>query len=107
MFSHHDAILSTVSIPADTVPPPDQELVTAPKQEYSRIKIMWSEEGILDYQEEVSNKLAEIRLRWLDPLSETSLTILLHRTNDILCEAAVRTNKFCKQSQINKGSKSY
>ena len=93
MFSHHDAILSTVSIPADTVLPPDPDLVTAPKLDYSRIKIMWSEEGIADYQEEVSHKLAEIRSRWLDPLSETSLAVLLYSTNDVLCKAAVKTNK--------------
>ena len=92
-FSHHDAILSTVSIPADTVLPPDPDLVTAPKLEYSLIKIMWSEEGIADYQEEVSHKLAEIRSRWLDPLSETSLAVLLYSTNDVLCKAAVKTNK--------------
>ena len=100
MFSHHDAIVSTVSIPVNAVQPPDSNLVTAPRIDHSRVKIIWTEEGTEQYQNEVTPKLAEIRYRWLDPLSKTSLSILLQRTNDILFEAAVKNNKFVDMKNI-------
>ena len=93
MFSHHDAFLSSVLIPVTEPLQPEQDLLTAPRMSHSRKKIIWSEEGIFRYQEEVAAKLSDIRSRWLNPLSKTSLSILLSRTNDILCSAATKTNK--------------
>ena len=105
MFSHHDAILSTVSIPMTPIQPPDQHLCEAPRHNYSRIKILWTDEGVAQYQEEVSPKLAEIRARWLDPLSKTSLSILLQRTNDILNDAAIKTNKSVDMNKVRTKSR--
>ena len=94
MFSHHDAILSSVNIPSMQSSSPQSNLVVAPRLDYSRKKILWSEEGKMRYMELVSPKLSDIRTRWLDPTSKTSLTILLNRTNDILSTTAIETNKF-------------
>ena len=91
--SHHDIILSSITIPLFDQPPTLDNLVTAPRIGYKRHKILWSDEGISDYQNLVSEKLSQIRTRWLDPLSRTSLSVLLSSTNDILSRSAIITNK--------------
>ena len=91
--SHHDVIISTVNIPiADDVPPQD-DLITAPKLEQPRHKIVWSEEGITKYRELLTGLLTEVRLKWLNPLSKTSLSVLLASTNDIFNKCAIAPNK--------------
>ena len=92
--SHHDAIVSTVCLPLADLPPVQDNLISAPKLDLLRQKILWSDEGIRDYQEEVDSKLSEIRQRWLTPSSKTSLSILLDRTDHILRSAAISTNKY-------------
>ena len=93
MDSHHDAILSTVLLPISEHQEPPQNLVTAPRITHSRQRVVWSEEGTVLYQQEVASKLSEARLNWLSPLSKTSLSVLLFKTNDILNRAACATNK--------------
>ena len=61
MFSHHDAILSQVTLTSILTPAPDQELVSAPRVNHQRTKITWSEKGIADYQATVGHDLAKIR----------------------------------------------
>ena len=101
MDSHHDAILSSVFLPLSPVNTSDKNLVTAPRLDHSRYKILWSEEGIERFQEEVANKLHETRLKWLNPLSKTSLAILLALTNDILSTAAIATNKSVNLNSVH------
>ena len=92
--SHHDLLVSKVSFPkSEKLSTMCNDLLTAPKVPNTRRKIIWSDEGIECYRDEVMHKLSEIRQRWLDPLSPTSLAILLHNTNDILNRAAIITNK--------------
>ena len=105
MFSHHDAILSQVTLTSILTPAPDQELVSAPRVNHQRTKITWSEKGIADYQATVGHDLAKIRSRWLDPLSKTSLSVLLHATYEVLTSAAVKTNKSSDLSKKNVKSK--
>ena len=94
MFSHHDAISSKLVLPCTPLSSgPDQELLVAPRVNITRSRITWSEQGITDYQAAVQEKLAEIRLRWLNPLSKTSLSVLLQTTYDVLTKAAAETNK--------------
>ena len=69
------------------------DLLTAPKIPNNRQKVIWSDEGIGKYQDIVETQLSEIRKRWLDPLSPTSLSVLLYSTNNILNKAAIDTNK--------------
>ena len=91
--SHHDAILSEVNLPATELDLSMENLVTAPRLSHQRQKIVWSSEGILDYQELVSSQLHGVRTRWLNPISKTSASILLKMTNAILNNAAIKTNK--------------
>ena len=91
--SHHDVILSSFSIPVGDLPSPQDNLITAPRLSIHRHKILWSDEGIVKYKELVAERLSEIRMRWLDPSSKTSLSVLLATTNDILSRSALASNK--------------
>ena len=92
MNSHHDIIMSSFSLPICDLERPSEDLVTAPRVDHSRLKIKWSEEGISEYQEELSDKLLKARLNWLNPSSKTSIAILLNLTHEILQKAASSTN---------------
>ena len=93
--SHHDIILSSVTIPAAACPySTPEDLVSAPIFQHKRQKILWSSEGIAKYEDEVAAKLSECRIKWLNPLSRTSIAILLCQTNSILSTAAMATNKY-------------
>ena len=90
--SHHDIIISKVDIPLDANDPkPVHD--SAPVIENNRKRILWSENHILDYQMVLSDSLACLRSRWLDPSSVASVSILLKVTSDILNSAAEATNK--------------
>ena len=93
MDSHHDAILSSVFLPLVPHHEEPQDLITAPLINHPRHKIVWSAEGIDLYQKDVASKLSESRITWLNPLSKTSMAVLLFKTNDILTKAAKETNK--------------
>ena len=93
MESHHDAIVSFVSLPVLHHQEEPANLVIAPRVTLPRHKIVWSQEGIALYQQKVSESLCQARMTWLSPLSRTSLSILLLKTNEILTKAAASTNK--------------
>ena len=100
--SHHDIIISSVFLPVEELPTPEADLVTAPRMKHTRHKIVWSEDGIARYQEEVAGKLSEIRKKWLNPLSKTSMSILLSLSNETLCKTAILTNKSENLNQVRK-----
>ena len=91
--SHHDAIVSSVTLPVSPQSQPPTDLVTAPKLELMRSKILWSDAGIDNYQKMVSEELSDLRRRWLDPLSKSSLSVLLASTNTLLSRCAMATNQ--------------
>ena len=91
--SHHDVIISAVNIPTTDDVPPQDDLLTAPKLVQPRHKIVWSEEGIAKYEELAAGLLTDVRMKWLNPLSKTSLSVLLASTNDIFNTCAIATNK--------------
>ena len=101
--SHHDVIISSVSIPNNCHKlPNDPENVTAPVVENRRIKIKWTDEGITKYQELVTSRLQLIQQVYLstnDKLSPTNLSLCLQSTNRVLVETATATNRY-----INLGS---
>ena len=99
--SHHDIILSSISLPILPVPPPPI-LTTAPRIANTRHRVLWSDEGIASYQAMVSEQLHKMRTNWNIPGSVISISILLQLTSSILTEAALLTNR-CSLS--NKGSK--
>ena len=91
--SHHDIILSSVLIPVGNTPSSTDFLISAPRIDHSRQKIVWSEENLPTYQAQVTSKLAKLRNDWCIPDSSASVSILLSLTNQVLNQAASSTNK--------------
>jgi hypothetical protein len=97
--SHHDLILSDVSLPPSISPFIDSSLPMAPRVPNERAKILWSEEGISDYQSVIGPCLDNLAARWSSPGSRTSISILLSATNSLLHTAATSTNRFMDLSK--------
>ena len=94
--SHHDLLLSVTTVPSqpESVQPPDKSRnLVAPRLLNTRHKILWTEETIHEYESLVSHHLPRIRKEWLNPASETSMSILIECTNMILSQAALMLNK--------------
>ena len=90
--SHHDIIVSSLSIPV--VPTTNDDLlVTAPRVPNHRHKTIWSDKSIAEYRQIVSPPLQRIRTAWATQNSTTSVSILLRLTNEILIHSAASTNK--------------
>ena len=92
--SLHDVILSTCSFPTASSPPADDQNITAPRVINDRIKIIWDEQGITDYEEFISSHLSSLRECWGNPDSRTSVSVLLASTYSCLSLAARSTNPF-------------
>ena len=90
--SHHDIILTSFILPSTEPVPPAENLIEAPRVNLSRVRIDWSEEGITNYQDELSNQLYKARINWLHPSSKSSTSMLINLTNEILQRAASSTN---------------
>ena len=85
-------ILSSFTIPVSQSEPIN-EPAPPPLVENKRVKTIWSTEDIPGYQELLADNLTELRDRWLNPESRTSVSILLDLTSKILKNAAASTNK--------------
>ena len=96
--THHDVILSRFTIPTLPTTQPRQLNNIAPKIEHSRTKINWSKDGLLSYCELVAPHLRHAREMWLDPSSQSSMSVLLSITSSILTKCATMTNKFIVMS---------
>ena len=93
ILSHHDPILSEFALPLQLSEPNLDNLITAPRVDIKREKIIWTEDGISAYHSLVAPQLEKLRERWLDPTSKTSMSVLLDATNKLLDKAAKLTNK--------------
>ena len=91
--STHDVILSSCSLPNVPVPPPDARNVTAPRIVNDRVKIIWDDDGIEDYEALIGTSLRDIREQWGNPSSRSSISLLLSSTYACLSLAAISTNK--------------
>ena len=100
--SHHDLIVSSFDLLLNTKPLVDKSAnVTAPRVRNIREKILWCDKGIVNFQNLVSPSLVELRSRWNNPSSPSSISVLLQTTNYILSSSASLTNKsvkLCKPS---------
>ena len=96
--SQHDVILSSCSLPGAPPPPPNHHLCQAPRVLNDRVKIHWSDEGIEAYEELISDSLTDIRNRWGDASSISSISVLLSSTYSCLSYAAKSTNRFSELS---------
>ena len=97
--SHHDILLSTVSLPHCTHQYNSENgNITAPRVNNGRTKIVWSEQGIVDYQALVIPKLLLIQQSWLNTPSPSHsiMSLALQSTNSALVESAIATNKSLK-----------
>ena len=91
--SCHDILVSTASMPLQQLKPVDKsENVVAPRIENTRHKIVWSKDGILNYQQTISQLLPSIRSRWQGS-SSASLSVLIQTTNFLLTMAASENNR--------------
>ena len=94
MLSHHDMLLSECSIPALPVASnPSEQLLSAPRMNNSREKIVWSADGAAEYEGLVTPALSSLRESWLQPSCKASMYVLLQLTNYALTNAASATNK--------------
>ena len=93
LLSHHDIILSDFSIPVKVSKQTAEHLVTAPRINNTREKILWSMEGAKQYEELVKPQLKSMRESWLDPDCKASMSVLLQMTNSVLAGTASSTNK--------------
>ena len=96
--SHHDLILSSFTLPLNLAEHlPNCEPV--PQMENNRVKIIWHDEAIAEYRKLISSNLSNLRKRWLNPSSRSSISLLLQLTSEILSSAAVSSNKSIALSQ--------
>ena len=102
--SHHDIILSSVTLPCLVPDPCDDHLITAPRVSNSLHNIIWAEDDLPAYVTEVSSKLSSLRQNWSKPGSSISVSILLELTNQVLGSAPIATNRSCllKNKKVKK-----
>ena len=105
--SHHDLILSTFALPIINSATQSDNLVKAPKIPNDRVKILWDDENIPQYQSLLGTSLSSLRQLWADSDSPTSISVLLQATNDALVSAAKATNKFTKLGEHKKTKPDY
>ena len=92
VLSHHDIIISSFTVPAQAIPPSTSHAI-APKIDHIRTRIEWSEEGAFEYSKLIQPCLRQARDLWLNPSSQTSMSMLLSVTSSILTRCAEMTNK--------------
>ena len=92
--SHHDLIMTKLVLQnLSEAPDKPKDNITAPKTTNTRRRVLWSEQGIENYQKLVVPHLLQLQDRWLASHSLTSISILLEATNDLLNSCAEKTNK--------------
>ena len=89
--SHHDIISSAFNLPAKTAPP-IPPTIQVPEVPNIRMKTVWSAEAIPAYQSLIGQCLADLRKRWLDSSSTSSVALLIQLSSKILSSAASATN---------------
>ena len=93
--SHHDVIVTELHLPLVDVALPEP-VIQAPRVPNDRVKIIWEDDNIDDYQNIVCSNLSAIRERWEKLTSPSSISILLSSTNNALSLAAKASNRFVK-----------
>ena len=104
--SHHDVILSSFSLPVFKVAAKQDFLIEAPRVPNKRVKVIWKEDCIPSYHENVERELSLLRSNWLSPLSKSSISSIFELTNIILSQAAKQTNYVVDLSAPRRSKKS-
>ena len=100
--SHHDIISSDFFIQVEVPTSESSENIVnidAPKVVNERLKVLWSDPGIKDYQDLVIPQLSRLQSLWLPSSTSSSVALLLSSTNKILTSCAAMTNKTISLSQ--------
>ena len=105
--STHDLIMSSLTM--DPVMPPNSSAdnITAPRVPTDKHKIIWSTEGISNYQELLQNSLQDLQSEYSGQLLSGSASVLLQATNHILTAAAKYTNEAVLLSATKKTRKPF
>ena len=90
--SHHDAIISRVSL-NHTDPPSNNSRPDVPTLQNERHKIVWSDDTLHQYQQLIQPVLLDLQDTWVNSSSPSSIAILLQQTNNVLTSAAKATQK--------------
>ena len=91
--SCHDILISELLLPTKAMLGPSPDNIVAPKVQHTKHRILWSEQGILDYQKLLAQSLPPLELNYCDVSDPEVATILFKVTNHILSEAAKQPNK--------------
>ena len=98
--SSHDVLISSLSLPAVTSSTPTSlSNVTAPRVSSTKHKVLWSEEGVLAYQELLQHTLPSLQQQDCDDLQPGAASLLFQITNHILTTAAKQTNNVVELSK--------
>ena len=90
--SHHDLIISCWYLQDQPLEQCTSSL-EAPLVNNKRRKVVWTDDGIEQYQNCVASHLSRIQGLWLKDPTRTSVSLLLQSTNEILTSFASFTNK--------------
>ena len=94
VFSHHDLIVSTCTIPPQQYQYPDvSKNVTAPRVSNSRFKTKWSDEGVAEYIQLLTPLLPQIRETWGSSVSNANISLLFSTTYSAMNLVTKATNK--------------
>ena len=91
--SSHDVLVSLTIVPAQPSKIPNMEKIKAPRIEHSKHKVVWSDEGILEYQNLLAQVLPQIASNYVDSPEAGSSSVFFQTTTHILTSAAKLTNK--------------
>ena len=86
-------IISSWFLPILTDTPTKTENVVAPKVTNNRVKVLWSDEGIEEYQLLVLPHLTRLQELWLPSPSRSSSSLLLESTNNLFTTSAALCNR--------------
>ena len=91
--SSHDALISSLQLPPKPVETPTLGNIMAPKIVHSKHKIVWTDEGIHEYQNLLSQVLPDVSADYEEATEAGSASVFFQITNHILSSAAQLTNK--------------
>ena len=103
--SSHDVLISTFALPFLGKPGVAAANVTAPRVQHTKHKVVWSEEGIADYQHLLSQTLPALQLDYSNVELPEVASVLFQVTNHVLTEAAKLTNKSIELGKAPKDRK--
>ena len=103
--SSHDALISVFSLPLTTFQEPTSGNIQAPRITLTRHKILWSDAGIIEYQNLLLHALPNLHSEYSATVDPEVASVLFKVTNHILDEAAKATNKHIEVGKVPKPKK--